>query len=53
MGFSQDDLPVSLQIGGKPFDEATVFRIANAFEQATPWHTHHPDLDKLTAKVTA
>jgi len=49
MGFSQDDLPVSLQIGGKPFDEATVFRIAHAYEQATPWHTHPPDMENLTA----
>lgn len=49
MGFSKNGLPVSLQIGGKSFDEATVFRIAHAYEQATPWHSHHPDMEKLTA----
>ena len=42
-GFSQEGLPVSIQIVGKPFDDATVFRIARAYERATPWHTRRPD----------
>jgi Asp-tRNAAsn/Glu-tRNAGln amidotransferase A subunit and related amidases len=46
-GFTQAGLPVSLQIAAKPFDEATVFRVAHAFERATAWHTRHPDLTKL------
>jgi aspartyl-tRNA(Asn)/glutamyl-tRNA(Gln) amidotransferase subunit A len=32
-------LPVGLQIIGKALDEATVLRIAHAFEQSTKWHT--------------
>jgi aspartyl-tRNA(Asn)/glutamyl-tRNA(Gln) amidotransferase subunit A len=32
-------LPVGLQIIGKALDEATVLRIAHAFEQSTEWHT--------------
>src|SRR5207237_9982432 len=32
-------LPVGLQIIGKALDEATVLRIAHAFEQSTSWHT--------------
>jgi len=32
-------LPVGLQIIGKALDEATVLRIAHAFEQSTTWHT--------------
>jgi aspartyl-tRNA(Asn)/glutamyl-tRNA(Gln) amidotransferase subunit A len=32
-------LPVGLQIIGKALDEATVLRIAHAFEQTTAWHT--------------
>jgi hypothetical protein len=26
-----------------------VYRIANAYEEATSWHTRHPDLDGQTA----
>jgi aspartyl-tRNA(Asn)/glutamyl-tRNA(Gln) amidotransferase subunit A len=42
-GFSTDGLPVSIQIVGRPFDDATVLRIARAYERATPWHTRRPD----------
>lgn len=45
MGFSSKGLPLSLQIAAKPFDEAMVFRVAHAYEQSTPWHTRHPDID--------
>ena len=43
-GFDERGLPVGLQIAGKPFDEATVLRVAYAYEQATPWHTRRPNL---------
>lgn len=46
-GFSPQGLPLGLQIAGPPFDEATVLRVAFAYEQATPWHTVHPNLDAL------
>jgi aspartyl-tRNA(Asn)/glutamyl-tRNA(Gln) amidotransferase subunit A len=42
-GFSTDGLPVSIQIVGRPFDDATVLRIARAYERATLWHTRRPD----------
>ena len=35
-------LPVSLQFIGKAFDEATILRVAHAYEQATSWHTIVP-----------
>jgi aspartyl-tRNA(Asn)/glutamyl-tRNA(Gln) amidotransferase subunit A len=41
-GFSRAGLPISLQIAGRPFDEATVLRAGHAYEQATPWHTRRP-----------
>ncbi len=43
-GFAATGLPLSMQIIGKPFDEATVYRVARAYEQATPWSTQHPTL---------
>jgi aspartyl-tRNA(Asn)/glutamyl-tRNA(Gln) amidotransferase subunit A len=33
-----------MQIIGKPFDEATVYRVARAYERATDWVSQHPDL---------
>ena len=41
-GFTCEDLPVGLQIAGKPFDESMVFRVAHAYDQATDWHTRRP-----------
>jgi aspartyl-tRNA(Asn)/glutamyl-tRNA(Gln) amidotransferase subunit A len=49
MGFTRDGLPLSLQVVGRPFAEATVYRIGHAFERATPWHQRHPDLDRTLA----
>ena len=44
MGFTNDGLPLSLQIVGKPFDEATVLRVGDAFQQLTDWHLRVPPL---------
>jgi aspartyl-tRNA(Asn)/glutamyl-tRNA(Gln) amidotransferase subunit A len=41
-GFATSGLPLSLQLAGRPFEEATVLRVAHAYEQATPWHTRRP-----------
>jgi aspartyl-tRNA(Asn)/glutamyl-tRNA(Gln) amidotransferase subunit A len=38
-GFTTDDLPIGLQLGARPFAEATLLQVAHAYEQATPWHT--------------
>jgi len=43
-GFSADGLPLSFQIAGKPFDEATVLRVGHAYERATEWHRQRPKL---------
>lgn len=37
-GFTSDGLPIGLQVAGKPFEEATVLRIAHAYQQMTDWH---------------
>ena len=41
-GFTRDGLPIGLQIAGKAFDEATLFRTAYAYEQATDWGERRP-----------
>ncbi len=43
-GMTADDLPIGLQVIGKPFDEATVLRVGKAFEAATPWHEARPSI---------
>ena len=43
-GFSEAGLPIGMQIVGKPFAEDLLFRVGHAYEQATEWHTRHPDL---------
>jgi aspartyl-tRNA(Asn)/glutamyl-tRNA(Gln) amidotransferase subunit A len=43
-GLSPHGMPVGLQIIGKPFDEETVLRIADAFERSTQWHLKYPTI---------
>jgi aspartyl-tRNA(Asn)/glutamyl-tRNA(Gln) amidotransferase subunit A len=42
-GFA-DNLPIGMQIMGKPFSEEILLRIAFAYEQATDWHKRKPSL---------
>jgi len=43
-GFGAGGLPVAIQLVGKPFQEPTLFRIADAFEKATPFRSQRPAL---------
>jgi aspartyl-tRNA(Asn)/glutamyl-tRNA(Gln) amidotransferase subunit A len=40
-GFDEG-LPVGLQVMARAFDEATMFRVAYAYEQTTEWHKRKP-----------
>lgn len=41
-GFNSDNLPIGLQVVGKPFQESTVLRVGHHYEQATEWHKRLP-----------
>jgi aspartyl-tRNA(Asn)/glutamyl-tRNA(Gln) amidotransferase subunit A len=43
-GFTEAGVPLSLTVAGKPFDEMTVLRVADAYEKATPWRQRRPEL---------
>src|SRR5262249_52898481 len=43
-GYSAGGLPLSLQIVGRPFEDATVLRAGHALESATPWRERRPQL---------
>jgi aspartyl-tRNA(Asn)/glutamyl-tRNA(Gln) amidotransferase subunit A len=48
-GFTAAGLPIGMQLIGRYFDEASLFRIGHAYEQATPWHTRRPTLEEPAA----
>ncbi len=41
-GLTSGGLPIGMQIGGRPFGDDVVLKVAHAYEQATPWHTRRP-----------
>jgi aspartyl-tRNA(Asn)/glutamyl-tRNA(Gln) amidotransferase subunit A len=41
-GFTEGGLPIGMQLVGRPFDEATVLRAADAFQRLTDFHTRRP-----------
>lgn len=45
-GLDQDGLPIGMQVIGKHFDEATILRVAHAYEQQTEWHKKTPALSE-------
>ena len=36
-GFTAGGLPIGMQLTGRPFDEATALRVADAYERDTDW----------------
>jgi aspartyl-tRNA(Asn)/glutamyl-tRNA(Gln) amidotransferase subunit A len=53
IGFASNGLPLSMQVIGHPFDDATVLRVAHAYEKATPWRERRPQLDPHAEFSTA
>ncbi len=43
-GFDADGMPIGMQLIGRPFDEATLFRMGHAFQSATQFHLRAPKL---------
>jgi aspartyl-tRNA(Asn)/glutamyl-tRNA(Gln) amidotransferase subunit A len=41
-GLTPSRLPLGLQLTGRAWDEARLFKAAHAYEQATPWRDEHP-----------
>jgi len=41
-GFTADGRPVAFQLVGKHESEATLLKIAHAYQQVTDWHTRRP-----------
>ncbi|NBS59509.1 MAG: amidase [Betaproteobacteria bacterium] len=43
-GYTDDGLPLAMQLVGRPFNEATVLNAGHAYEQATDWRRRRPQL---------
>ncbi len=43
-GFTRGGLPIGLQLTGRRFDEATLLRVADAYERDTTWSTQLPPI---------
>jgi aspartyl-tRNA(Asn)/glutamyl-tRNA(Gln) amidotransferase subunit A len=41
-GFTTAGLPIGLQLVGRRFDEATLLKVGDAYERATPWRGRRP-----------
>jgi aspartyl-tRNA(Asn)/glutamyl-tRNA(Gln) amidotransferase subunit A len=43
-GYTKAGLPIGLQLMGRRFDEATLLKVGDAYERATPWRQRRPML---------
>jgi aspartyl-tRNA(Asn)/glutamyl-tRNA(Gln) amidotransferase subunit A len=39
-----NELPIGLQLAGRPFEDGLLLKLAHAYEQVTPWHTRRPPI---------
>lgn len=52
-GFDERGRPIGLQVAARAFDEHSMFRVAHAFEVATPWHRSRPTLVEAAPPLRA
>jgi hypothetical protein len=43
-GFDADGLPIGMQLIGRPFDEALLFRMSAAYQDVTDFHARVPKM---------
>lgn len=43
-GFDSKNMPIGMQLIGRPFDEKTILSAGNAYQSATDWHKQKPNL---------
>jgi aspartyl-tRNA(Asn)/glutamyl-tRNA(Gln) amidotransferase subunit A len=52
VGFSQEGLPLAMQLIGRKFCDETILAIAGAYQEVTSWHLRRPILEKnVSAKM--
>jgi aspartyl-tRNA(Asn)/glutamyl-tRNA(Gln) amidotransferase subunit A len=42
VGFDTDELPIGMQVFGRPFAESMILRVGDALQSVTDWHVRHP-----------
>jgi aspartyl-tRNA(Asn)/glutamyl-tRNA(Gln) amidotransferase subunit A len=52
-GFTDEGLPLAIQIAGRPFEDALVLRVGAAFEEATSFRKRRPAIAGSTKATTA
>jgi aspartyl-tRNA(Asn)/glutamyl-tRNA(Gln) amidotransferase subunit A len=50
-GFDPAGLPIGLQLAGRPFAEARLLRLADAYQRDTDWHSRRPALAAAMAEA--